>query len=260
MSALRHREVPKQTMRLDVRLLIPTLAVISFAAPRAFADEVGPGVPCVVVTHVGGAVAAARGTTHVHPKARARRHHRAHVRPHSQISAGIHSSTHAASAPLRTPHPHSAPAHRAPAPATPRLDGRTPHARYRSVNGSVALADPLSISRDARATRFAMLSGETALGSDRLVDESRGPPRASPLHALAFGHSLAFPLSPHSRFAPPRTVIAPVPAAAAPRRAPRVPLSSPICSVPRAPLRPGVRRPEGTAPQNPWPSILGGLT
>ena len=232
-------------------------------------------------------VAAAAATTHtaVHAKGA---HHRRHLvkRAHEHV-ATLRSASHHAGAPLPAHPVRSTPAHRAPAPATPRYDGgKTAQNRYRSLQGAAAFSPPAALTRTETAVLLAVHS-ELFVPRTLRVEEGRGPPRAGPSSNLAATVPFRFRSA-----APHRTASPPVPSAPAdsrrilarpsrafafsadsePLRALRAqPLVefSPLRSVDPRPLalltrvgnHPGVRRPEGTAPHHPQPpSILGGLT
>lgn len=229
-------------------------------------------------------ISAAAATTHTTVRAR---HHRHHVhRTHTRVaSASLRTGGHPASSPS---HPaHSAPAHRAPAPATPRVDaGKTAQNRYRSLQGAAAFSPPAALTRTEASLLLAVHS-DLFVPRALNVEEGRGPPRAGPLSTFpaATVPSTFRSAAPHRTASPPvpsapddsrRTIARPSHASSS--TAGSEPLSdhrarSTIALPPlrafavrrlawmtRA-IRPGVRRPEGTAPHfHRPPSILGGLT
>jgi len=171
----------------------------SLSDPQICGDTPTCATPAVAThsrhgTHI---AAVAVSTT---ARARVHRHHlRTHVQGVPRLTAA-HAGPHS---PLPRP-TRPVPAHRAPAPATPRYDGgKTAHNRYRSISGSVAFAPPASGKRDGSAMRLGTRSETFVPDPLGRLDLSRGPPRGEPSTTLASFSSTR-------RAAPHRTVNSPV--------------------------------------------------
>ena len=280
-------------------LTLSVLASPAGAASRVFVSgtisdpQISGDTPAFVTcsapaSHTHGAhVAAAAATTHTAVAKRV--HHRRHLkRVHEHVAtATLRAAGHHGASPLPAHPVRSTPAHRAPAPASPRYDGgKTAQNRYRSLQGAAAFSPPAALTRAETAVLLAVHS-DLFIPRTLRVEEGRGPPRAGPSSTSAA--TVPF----HSRRAAPhRTASPPVPTApddfrrtfarpsratflaadSEPRRAHRAQPLLAFSLLRAADLRrpavlirvanhPGVRRPEGTAPQFPQPpSILGGLT